>query len=164
MLAQMAKGQFKKKAQAAEEPASDNGERPGFELQCDVNGCTIVPVSQMDAARSPAGTPALPICDQLISWPVTQTCPALKRRSTLSCQVNLTHTVFKRRSSLTAPHVRLQAALWAPVATATAKQLDRALVTLCWPKATGGKLAMTGAQQIPRVTVLSLPLTPGPWR
>ena len=60
----MAKGQFNKKAQAAEEPSLDNGERPGFQLQCDVNGCTIVPVSQMDAARSPAGNSALPVADK----------------------------------------------------------------------------------------------------
>ncbi|EIE22653.1 hypothetical protein COCSUDRAFT_66327 [Coccomyxa subellipsoidea C-169] len=56
LLAQMAKGQVKKKAQSIEESTLDNGERPGFQLQCDVNGCTIVPVSQLDAARSPAGS------------------------------------------------------------------------------------------------------------
>lgn len=54
MLALMAKGQIKK-AQPAEEPALDNGDRPAFQLQCDVNGCSIVPVSQSDTSRGPSG-------------------------------------------------------------------------------------------------------------
>lgn len=56
LLAQMAKGHMMKKAQVTEDFALDNGERPGFQLQCDVNGCSIVPVSTSDAARGPSGT------------------------------------------------------------------------------------------------------------
>ena len=47
---------MKKKAQVTEDSTLDNGERPGFQLQCDVNGCSIVPVSNSDAARGPSGT------------------------------------------------------------------------------------------------------------
>ncbi|CAL8470645.1 g10187 [Coccomyxa elongata] len=55
LLAQMAKGRIKK-AQVTEDFALDNGERPGFQLQCDVNGCSIVPVPTSDAARGPSGS------------------------------------------------------------------------------------------------------------
>ena len=55
LLAQMAQGNFKKSApseQAELRSMADPG--PGYQLQCDVNGCTIVPVAQQDTARTPS--------------------------------------------------------------------------------------------------------------
>ena len=55
LLAQMAQGNFKKSA-PAEQDQQQSMEDPGlgYQLQCDVNGCTIVPVARQDAARTPS--------------------------------------------------------------------------------------------------------------
>ena len=55
LLAQMAQGNFKK-AVPAEEAHQQGIQDPGlgYQLQCDVNGCTIVPVAKQDAARTPS--------------------------------------------------------------------------------------------------------------
>ena len=60
LLAQMAQGNFKKSdpAEAAHQQRMDDA-GPGYQLQCDVNGCTIVPVARQDAARTPSS--AIPV-------------------------------------------------------------------------------------------------------
>ena len=55
LLAQMAKGDFKRPLPSGEPQTrgmEDPG--PGYQLQCDVNGCTIVPVAKQEAARTPS--------------------------------------------------------------------------------------------------------------
>ena len=55
LLAQMAQGNFKKSApaeQGEQRTMEDPGQ--GYQLQCDVNGCTIVPVARQDAASTPS--------------------------------------------------------------------------------------------------------------
>ncbi len=55
LLAQMAKGDFKNVASATDSQTGGMGDPgPGYQLQCDVNGCTIVPVAKQETARSPA--------------------------------------------------------------------------------------------------------------
>ena len=54
LLKQMAQGNFKKSAPAEEAQQSMEDPGLGYQLQCDVNGCTIVPVARQDAARTPS--------------------------------------------------------------------------------------------------------------
>lgn len=54
LLAQMAQGNFKKSVPAEEAQRSMEDPGLGYQLQCDVNGCTIVPVARQDAARTPS--------------------------------------------------------------------------------------------------------------
>ncbi|CAL5220304.1 g2292 [Coccomyxa viridis] len=56
LLAQMAQGNFKKTVPAEEAQRSMEDPGLGYQLQCDVNGCTIVPVARQDAARTPSSS------------------------------------------------------------------------------------------------------------
>lgn len=60
LLAKMAQGHLPKKSQPSE-IFMEAMPRPGYQLQCDVNGCTIIPVSQSEASQAPLGTVLVPL-------------------------------------------------------------------------------------------------------
>ena len=56
LLRLMAQGKLPKRADtAAAIPVLASKEEEGFQLHCDVNGCSIVPVAKSDAAPSLSG-------------------------------------------------------------------------------------------------------------
>ena len=55
LLRLMGQGILPKRADSAVAPVLIKKEEEGFQLQCDVNGCSIVPVSKSEAAPSLSG-------------------------------------------------------------------------------------------------------------
>ena len=91
LLAQMAQGHFQKSTASQDAQLHSSTEHgPGFQVQCDVNGCIIVPVAQEEAAgkQAIASIPASKryLCGVVIKAHTSMLCEVSRPEGRTACQ------------------------------------------------------------------------------